>query len=109
MMGVAIGSPWRERALSRLAEAGFEDVGEEGLRDQDKAIGAYWSAVEGCYHFEEPDILRCCVRYDGSAEDVAARLAAVLMLRERIERLRWAVEGVEEEGEAGSDDGRRRR
>lgn len=90
-VSITIEFPWRERALSMIAEAGLEIPGEE-MQDRDAAVNAYWGAVEGRYHFEEPAILCHCLPYDFSAEDEAARLAAVLILRERVERLRWAVE-----------------
>lgn len=88
-MRVGIETPWRERASAMIAEAGF--AVPDDLPDGDSEVRVYWTVAEGAVHFEEPEILRdVAPSYYGSAE--AARSAAVLMLHERIERLRRAVE-----------------
>lgn len=78
---------WEERA------AALVNAVVEAVPDGDAEARAYWTVAEGALHFDETELLRSAApNYDGSADAEAARLAAVLLLRERAERLRGAVE-----------------
>ena len=88
MTSVTIETPCRERAEAMISEAGFSITEVSGTVSEGELAKEYWSTVEGCYHFQEPDILKYCICYTNAAEDVAARLAALLLLRERAETLR---------------------